>query len=224
MAPKKQRSLLQKAHTAFNLAKMCACGNNKENLPPTVLASSLVEARSEIETQRLRGNEFKRKYNNEHRKQVQSQDAKATLRSSVQNSQMELAATQKELEDTQGQLAKALEPKTMLEKMKDALRKRKDRAPAIKARAVEKAVENAKTIRLSESGMFSESSREMVRELVQSGVPIAHVDDAIQAVSAGLGISVQDSISQRSAARIVLEGGIASKIQVGHEISNTNGL
>ena len=222
MGRKKQRSTLQMAQAARNMAQIHA--TDKENIPPTVLASSLVEARLETHAQRLRGDEFKRKYNNEHRKQVRSQGAKAALQSKIKDAQIELSAAQNELEETQGQLAKILVRKSVLEKEKDALRKRKDRAPAIKAHAVEKAAEKAKTIHLSENGMFSELSREMVRELVQSGVPVGRIDDAIQAVSTGLGVAVSDSISRRSAARIVLEGGIASKIQIGHEIDNSKGL
>ena len=63
--------------------------------------------------------------------------------------------------------------------------------------------------------------REMVWDLVQSGVPMDSVDDVIHVVCAAFGITVTDNMSPRMVGQIILEGRIAAKMQLVHEIMNT---
>ncbi|KAJ7251477.1 hypothetical protein B0H12DRAFT_1185276 [Mycena haematopus] len=67
-------------------------------------------------------------------------------------------------------------------------------------------------------GIFTEASREMVRDLVGFKVASANVDGVVHTVAKGVGIELQDHISARQVGRIVEEGGIASDIQVVSEI------
>ncbi|KAJ7605696.1 hypothetical protein DFH06DRAFT_1020041 [Mycena polygramma] len=67
-------------------------------------------------------------------------------------------------------------------------------------------------------GIFTEQSREMVRDLVGFKVAAANMEGVIQTVAKGLGVALQDGISARQVPRIVEEGGIASDIQVASEI------
>ncbi|KAF8868822.1 hypothetical protein CPB85DRAFT_1166108, partial [Mucidula mucida] len=67
-------------------------------------------------------------------------------------------------------------------------------------------------------GIFTEKSREMVRDLVSMSVAPANVDRVVHAAGAGLGIDVQDHISAQHVGRIVEEGGIASDLQVTGEM------
>ncbi|KAJ7222649.1 hypothetical protein C8J57DRAFT_974185, partial [Mycena rebaudengoi] len=69
-----------------------------------------------------------------------------------------------------------------------------------------------------DGGIFTERSREMVRDLVTSNVASKNMDSVIHTVARGLEVNLQDHISARQVGRIVEEGGIASDIQVASEI------
>ena len=56
---------------------------------------------------------------------------------------------------------------------------------------------------------------------MQSGVPVDSVDDVIHAVCAAFGITVTDNMSPQTVGWIILEGRIAAKMQLVHEIMNT---
>jgi hypothetical protein len=58
----------------------------------------------------------------------------------------------------------------------------------------------------------------MVRELAQLSVPVANINSVIRAVNDSTGVATKGSISRRTASRIVLEGGVASKVQLVEEI------
>ena len=62
--------------------------------------------------------------------------------------------------------------------------------------------------------------REMVWDLVQSGVPVDSVDDVVHAVCPASGITIQNNMSPYSVGQIVFEGGIVAKMQLVHEIIN----
>ncbi|KAI0066539.1 hypothetical protein BV25DRAFT_1868215 [Artomyces pyxidatus] len=70
-------------------------------------------------------------------------------------------------------------------------------------------------------GVINENSREMVRELANLGLPMEHASAAIHTVLGGAGMEVEGSISRRSSGRIVHEGGVASMMQIGHEIRHS---
>jgi hypothetical protein len=73
-------------------------------------------------------------------------------------------------------------------------------------------------------GVFTESSREMIRDLVALKVPAMNVDPVIHTVGWGLGREVQDHVSARQINRVVEEGGIASDLQVTSEIRGSKGM
>lgn len=73
-------------------------------------------------------------------------------------------------------------------------------------------------------GIFTEASREMVRDLVRFKVASANVDGVVHTVVKGVGIELQDHISARQVGHIVEEGGIASDIQVISEIQAAKGV
>ncbi|KAF8151571.1 hypothetical protein B0H34DRAFT_664489 [Crassisporium funariophilum] len=75
-------------------------------------------------------------------------------------------------------------------------------------------------IQLKEKGAFTEATRELVRELVNRGLPVDQVNGAIQAMSAHNGLERQDTISTRSIGRIILEGGIAAQMQIIDEVNH----
>jgi hypothetical protein len=199
MGHQKARSRLQQAQAAYNLAII-----NKENAlhhqpPPEkyVLASFLHAAVQSTHAEHLRGNDYKCRYNNEHRKKLRSKLRIETLQTSL-GVEHENSDILEELQDIQ---QKNIE----LVQNKDAIRKRKERAPAQTAFAVKKSILRATTHQLQEKGVISDSTREMIRELVSNGISVANIDNVIHIVSEGVGVEVSDHISTRSVGRIVLE-------------------
>ncbi|KAF8880977.1 hypothetical protein BD779DRAFT_1445829 [Infundibulicybe gibba] len=77
---------------------------------------------------------------------------------------------------------------------------------------------------VKEGGLIKESMRTMSRELVKLGVPVKNVSEAVHSVADGLSIAVTGDISTRSVGRLTLEGGIAAKLQLVHEIENAASL
>lgn len=71
---------------------------------------------------------------------------------------------------------------------------------------------------MREHGAISESCREIVCKLMKCGVPVDNINDVIHIVCKGFGFEISDGISPPSVSRIVLEGGIAAKMQLAHQI------
>jgi hypothetical protein len=75
------------------------------------------------------------------------------------------------------------------------------------------------------SGVYSEEARELCRVLVQAGCSQKLIGSVIEEVLASAGVNiVGPTMSERTVARAVLEGGIMADIQLGHEISQADGL
>lgn len=62
----------------------------------------------------------------------------------------------------------------------------------------------------------------MVRELTQLAVPVANINAVVQAVNDSRGVTTEGNISRRTSSRIILEGGVGSKIQVVEEIQDAS--
>lgn len=81
-----------------------------------------------------------------------------------------------------------------------------------------KKLSTRRILRLKANGIYSMSARSIARTLVGSGCAQKKVGPVIQAVGKALGIVVHDSMSKRTVRRAIIEGGVASTIQVGHTI------
>ena len=107
------------------------------------------------------------------------------------------------------------------------LRKRSNRTPEIKAKAVEKAKFQAnkenRTHKLLHKGAYSPQARDLARTLVAAGCSQQYVGNVIHAVCKNAGVAVQGSMSRRTVSRAILEGGIAAQIQIGHELAQAEG-
>ncbi len=73
----------------------------------------------------------------------------------------------------------------------------------------------------SRKDAYKDSQRALARSLVLAGCTQKSVGEIIVLVGAALGIKVDRKMSRRTVHRCITEGGIASQIQVGHEIRNT---
>ena len=100
---------------------------------------------------------------------------------------------------------------------------RSARAAKSTSKAIDKAVSKAKisarTYQLKHKGTVVNDARSLSRDLVQLGVPVTKVNNAIHRVSRTVGITVLGDISNRT----VLEGGVASEIQIADELRQTSG-
>ncbi|KAI0313246.1 hypothetical protein OF83DRAFT_1065825 [Amylostereum chailletii] len=95
-------------------------------------------------------------------------------------------------------------------------------------KAVEKAVQKARketqTLKLTERGVYTAPARALARILKKSGCSHSQVGHVIQKVGRVMGVSVERCMSRRTVGRVILEGGIAAKIQLGHEIKQSESL
>ncbi|KII95110.1 hypothetical protein PLICRDRAFT_69546, partial [Plicaturopsis crispa FD-325 SS-3] len=76
--------------------------------------------------------------------------------------------------------------------------------------------------RLTHKGGYTPCVRSLARKLVKAGCSQEHVGPTIASIASMLGISVKGRISRRTVGRALREGGIASKIQLGHEVKNAD--
>src|ERR1700683_2000965 len=90
-------------------------------------------------------------------------------------------------------------------------------------KAVSKAKISAKTYQLKHKGTVVNDARSLSWDLVQLGVPVTKVNNAIHRVSRIVGITALGDISNRTVRPTVLEGGVASEIQIADELRQTSG-
>lgn len=154
-----------------------------------------------------------------------------TLKVALTESEKKGAEALRTVEELEGELEQASKKIDTLERNKNALRMQATRAPAKQARAVNAAVEKTVlqehsvncVIHLKEKGVIPDNVRAMVRDLVSGGISAQQLPQAIHTFAAHNNMSVEGSIDKRSVGRIMLEGGIASRIQVAEMMSQTKG-
>lgn len=106
-----------------------------------------------------------------------------------------------------------------------ALRERCRRAPEILEKAVQKAQIESQRFSLMEKGVYTNEARDLCRILVHAGCSQELVGDVIEEILVAANIHViGPTMSGRTVARSILEGGIMADIQMGHEISKSEGL
>jgi hypothetical protein len=71
--------------------------------------------------------------------------------------------------------------------------------------------------------VYSPQAQELARTLVSAGCSREYVDNVIRAVCKNAGVTVQGKMSRRTVSRAILEGGVAAKIQIGHELAQADG-
>lgn len=132
--------------------------------------------------------------------------------------------------DLNSRLSDALLTATELRKRLKASEMRLERFEkaheATSARAVASAVQAATTLRLKESGRYTDTVRALIADLVcLAKVPTEHVCMAIQLVADAAGFTLQPAriISDRTIGRSVREAGLASELQVAESLNGENG-
>ncbi|THH17058.1 hypothetical protein EUX98_g9199 [Antrodiella citrinella] len=151
----------------------------------------------------------------------------------VSNTAGYVETLEKEVESTKKDLEIARERNEVLAKKGNTLRMRVARAPSQQTRAIDVAVEEAVAevkdqmpaiVLKGKGGIIPENSRAMIRDMVAAGVPATAVNGTIHVIAKHQGLNVVGSVSPRSVSRNVLEGGVASEIQVAEELNKAEGM
>lgn len=77
--------------------------------------------------------------------------------------------------------------------------------------------------RLLHKGVYTTQAREIARLLVKSGCAERKIGKVIKSVGRIFGVEVEGNMSQRTVQRVILEGGIATDVQLGFEMSKVDG-
>jgi hypothetical protein len=106
-----------------------------------------------------------------------------------------------------------------------ALQEKCRRSPEILKKAVARTQVEGQKFSLMDKGVYTEEARELCRVLVNAGCSQDFVGRVIEEVLTAAGISVVGpTMSGRTVARSILEGGIMADMQIGYEMSKTKGL
>jgi hypothetical protein len=93
--------------------------------------------------------------------------------------------------------------------------------PDIKKPAVKRTNKENQTHKLLHKGVYSPVSQELAQVLTKAGCSREYVGNIISMVCKSAGVEVQGKMSWGTVDCAILEGGIADKIQLGHEILET---
>jgi hypothetical protein len=219
------RSAKQKEHARASMSQInsiypnsgnkennnCSPGSSNSNSKP-IKGSSVSKSAARLLQGQLA--DAKRVLNNTRCRLKRSQDSNNTLQDVARNALSEAETSHEKVSMSERLL-------NILHKAKNTYRMRDRRAPD----RINAAVEVSQSHALKEKGIFTESVREMTRDLTAvCRVPIARVNDVIHTVARGLGMSVEGSIDKHSVARITLEAGVGAEMQIVHEIHNATTL
>jgi hypothetical protein len=214
-------------------------GAQKENYTPAPTTSRLnnlhsnnqpIPSEDQLLASELRAEDYKRRFRNEVKKSTRAKKqngvlqeklktaeadavlARATANSIYVSTSAELDHTRETLARTEKSLVQMQDRVVSSAKTRNRLSMRLARMPKKVSRVL------SQPHQLKEKGVIREETRHIVRELVQLGVPMENVSNTLEAVAQGLGVGIKGHISTRSVGRIVLEGGVAAKLQLVHEI------
>lgn len=103
------------------------------------------------------------------------------------------------------------------------LQKRCARFPRVLEARIEQAKTRPTVFRLKQKGIYTNHARALARVLIRCGCSQRKVGEVVQLVGKALGITVLGRMSAHTVRRVVLEGGIASDLQMGFELSKAKG-
>ena len=108
------------------------------------------------------------------------------------------------------------------------LKKQVNRAKESRKRAVATAQQKQQKLsavhHLLHKGVYTETTRNLVRFLVKAGCSRHSVNDVIHEVLKSAGITTIGTISRTTVSRIIAEGYIAAQIQLGYELGNAKSV
>ncbi|KAJ6483549.1 hypothetical protein C8R47DRAFT_1048987 [Mycena vitilis] len=107
-----------------------------------------------------------------------------------------------------------------------ALGKRVQRASGVLQRAIARTKAKPFTTQLMRRGMYTIHARQMAREIAGAGAAREKVGPLMTKIAKIFGVKIdkQRSMSRRTVSRSILEGGIAARMQLTHELSSNEGV
>ncbi|PCH43526.1 hypothetical protein WOLCODRAFT_90336 [Wolfiporia cocos MD-104 SS10] len=157
-----------------------------------------------------------------------------TKNSELQDAQQVIVGLEKEQERTHSHISQLAAKNYNLKQCNTTLSRRISCIPAQKATAADKAIKEVlkvgqdssvgHAIELKECGMIPDETHALVWDLIGNGVPAHQVQATITAIVSATGSNVNGSLSKHSIGRIMLEGYVASKMQVVEEVSEAEGI
>ena len=198
----------------------------------------LSEARTEIHNEHLRANAAEGDARMAEATIVELREALQEAEQFLDHARAMAASQGLAAEELQCQLDDALRSANKLrartsdfQKQNEALRKRVERFPSQRQRAIEKAVDTAteaatheNVFHLKEKGIVPESVRELLRDLITLGVKVCHVNDVIKLVGEAAGLTVKGSVSSRTAGRTIGEAWLAHMMQTVEVVGSADGM
>lgn len=140
-------------------------------------------------------------------------NARAAMASMLDHSNIEIAHYKQLLNDSRKKLH-ALQKKT--------LRNARTREKAIEKARI-KGERKAQSWKLKAKGVYTPEARAIARLLVSAGCSQEKVGSVLRAIGETAGLNIQDHMSRRTVERAIMEGGVASRVQIGHEVSEAEG-
>ncbi|KAJ7080892.1 hypothetical protein B0H15DRAFT_953240 [Mycena belliarum] len=105
-----------------------------------------------------------------------------------------------------------------------ALQKRMDRSVGVLSRAVDRAWKKPLVRRITQRGIFTVEARKIARTMAAAGCSRGSIGPLLRRVAEIFGIKVDREMSRRTAGRVILEGGVATKMQVQFELARNPGI
>ena len=227
---KRTKRLLTKTSAELNKLKT-ECTAHRED------ANSKAEIINDL---RAQVSSLKVQRHNDHRRLKRAKEALSRARQKLRIMEKErdraihsaAAATQREhetREDAQALLARGDLVRSRLQvrlsrclKEIRALEKRCERFPQVLAAHVRRARNTPALFRLKTKGVYTPQARALARSLVLNGCSHIRVGLVVRMVGELFGITVDGKMSAHFVRRAVVEGGVASDIQLGYEITQAN--
>ena len=161
---------------------------------------------------------------------LQKADSATTKAGNLQTQVAELTATiETERRDAAREAEVVAERLSETKKKLQRLREQLSRVPSRLERAIQRAVQKQEQLGASvgpgtrciksAAGVVEDWARDLIRSLViKVGVPVTKVPAVFLLVAQALGVNVEDTVSDRTCRRIVLEGGVFAKTWLAKEI------
>ncbi|KAG2742424.1 hypothetical protein P692DRAFT_201809737, partial [Suillus brevipes Sb2] len=213
----------------------------KENSPPAEICSArdsspspaiVAHLQIELDTQHQKTKTYERHYRSERKRASRKDNAAACLQEQLHSLQASASNIAAGAQVAEAQLADTLQCVNRLKVRNETLTKRNHALTmrAAKHHVIEKTrihstEATTNSFALKEKGIFTDTSRAMVRNMVATlDVPIWSVNATINAVAEALSVEITGSVSGHSIRRIVAEGGVAAEAQLVDEMNIAKGV
>lgn len=104
-----------------------------------------------------------------------------------------------------------------------ALQRQHAYLPQAKMTVAKKAQKENNVHQFRHKGVYTPEARALARILTKAGCSAEYVGNVIQSVCGSVGVKAVGKMSRRTVSRAVMEGGVAATMQLGYELTTTEG-